>query len=246
MSRSLSSPPRRVSLVEHLADEIAGSVREDRLTPGDRLPTVQILARRFSVGAPTVREALSRLQAVGLIEIRHGSGTFVKRSSSPLLLRNPHADDADARTLIELLDARLLIEPDMAERAARSATPDQIGELEATLDEAGRFLLGGPEAADRPLHEANMRFHGQIAAATGNRVLAGIVATLLEVHDREQLAAMSIFDDRRRDHAEHRAIFGAIRNRRPQRARTLMRQHLQDVKAVVEARLNAGQPPEPD
>jgi GntR family transcriptional repressor for pyruvate dehydrogenase complex len=249
VSSVLPNPLPRTSLVEQLSQQLAAFIRDRNLLSGERLPSVLALAQHFSVGTPTMREALRRLEATGVVEIRHGSGIYVRDASSMLFLRNPLADEIDARTLLELLDARLLLEPVLAERAAERATSEDLARLGEAIADAERFL-SGPEANDARLHEANMRFHRGIAAAAGSNVLNGIVSTITHMYDREQSAAMSLFDDRRRDFEEHRAIYEAIQNRKPRRSRELMTRHLSDVRSVVGSRLNGGDrqnptPPKP-
>jgi GntR family transcriptional repressor for pyruvate dehydrogenase complex len=82
-----------------------------------------------------------------------------------------------------------------------------------------------------------MSFHATVAKFAGNFVLAQIIESLIELYSFEQLAIMSFYDDRLGDHSEHRAILAAIRAKDAGRARELMRQHLQGVKAVVERKL---------
>src|SRR5690606_25544515 len=94
------------NLADHLADEILGLINRSSLAPGDRLPSVQALARHFSVGAPTVRETLKKLEMTGLIEIRHGSGTYLRNSATRLVLSNPYASDVRPRSILDLLEAR--------------------------------------------------------------------------------------------------------------------------------------------
>ena len=98
-------------------------IQNDALEPGDRLPSVKELSDRFSVATPTMREALRLLQMAGNLDIRHGSGIYVRRPESRLMLTNPYAGSLSTATILNLLHARLLIEPPVAELAAINATP---------------------------------------------------------------------------------------------------------------------------
>jgi GntR family transcriptional regulator, transcriptional repressor for pyruvate dehydrogenase complex len=223
----------RAGLSGYLSRRILRLIQEEELRPGDRLPSVKSLAERFSVAAPTLREALRQLQAGGVIEMRHGSGVYVRNGHERIVLANPSRREIEASTIIHLLDARLLIEPRLAELTARAVDETKIAELERILDEAEQCLTGN----DEMLHRTNMSFHAAVAKFAGNFVLAQIIESLIELYSFEQLAIMSFYDDRLGDHSEHRAILAAIRAKDAGRARELMHRHLQGVKTVVERKL---------
>jgi GntR family transcriptional repressor for pyruvate dehydrogenase complex len=117
-------------------------VRSQSLAVGDRLPSVRALATSFGVAPPTIREALRRLQALGVIAIRHGSGAYVRDPHPRVVLANPELGRLDGRTILDLLDARLLIEPRLAELAAVDRTADDLAFLKDTLARAGESLAG--------------------------------------------------------------------------------------------------------
>jgi GntR family transcriptional regulator, transcriptional repressor for pyruvate dehydrogenase complex len=223
----------RAGLSGYLSQRMLKLIRDEELRPGDRLPSVKSLAQRFSVAAPTLREALRQLQASGVIEIRHGSGVYVRNGHERIVLANPNRGETELGTILHLLDARLLVEPRLAELTAQAADEKKIADLERILDEAEQYLAGN----DEMLHRANMSFHAAVAKFAGNFVLAQIIESLIELYSFEQLAIMSFYDDRDGDHSEHRAILAAIRDKDAERARELMRRHLQGVKTVVETKL---------
>lgn len=223
----------RAGLSGYLSQRILKLIRDEELSPGDRLPSVKSLAERFSVAAPTLREALRQLQASGVIEIRHGSGVYVRNGHERIVLANPNRGEIEVSTILQLLDARLLIEPRLAELTAQAADETKIAELERILDGAEQYLAGD----DEMLHRANMGFHAAVAKFAGNFVLAQIIESLIELYSFEQLAIMSFYDDRLGDHSEHRGILAAIRAKDAGRARELMRRHLQGVKTVVERKV---------
>ncbi len=228
-----------MSLSEHLAQRVLALIRSEGLAPGSRLPAVKELAERFSVAAPTMREALRRLEVTGMIDIRHGSGIYVLHREGRMMLTNPYVGDLDPDTIVDLLDARLLIEPPLAEAAARSAESVGLAELDNLLQEAEKHLSGGHNS-DLTLGEFNMRFHRGIAAMSGNTVLAQVVHSLTELHFKEQLAVLDLYNDRSQDHEQHKVILEALERRDPQRARARMQEHLEDVKDVIEAKLKGG------
>ena len=230
----------RPDLSAYLTRQLLDLIRRADLQPGDRLPAAKALAERFGVATPTLREALRRLQATGVIDIRHGSGIYVRRGHERLMLANPGSGALGGETLLDLLDARLLIEPHVAALAAHQAREPEIDGLEQLLRQAERHLIGN----DKLLSETNMAFHAAIARASGNLILAQAMESLIELYTSEQLAILSLYNARDRDHHEHLAILDAIRAGDPDEAGERMRRHLAGVKSVVAARL-AERGPEP-
>ncbi len=225
----------RLSLSDALQIGIVELIRGEGLGPGDRLPAARVLADRFAVATPTMREALRRLQATGAIDIRHGSGMYVNAGIDRVVMANPNPPRLGGEQLVELLEARLLIEPHLAGLAAERSGVSARAELRDTLATAERCLAGN----DQRLHEANMAFHRAVATASGHRILREVLDSLLSVHAGEQREILQLFDDRRRDHVEHRAVLAAIESGQRERAGELMRRHLEDVTAVVRGRLAA-------
>jgi GntR family transcriptional repressor for pyruvate dehydrogenase complex len=232
----------RPSVSDHLTRRLMELVRNDGLQPGDRLPSVQSLASRFAVAQPTMRESLRRLQAVGLVEIRHGSGIYLRRGAQRIVLSNPHPGQLSRRTVVDLLDARLQVEPELAARAAQRASDGDIATLRTTLTAAGAHLSGDDDA----LHRLNMDFHRHVARLAGNTVMSQVIDSLVDVYGAEQRLVLNLYGDRRRDHEDHLAILDALAARDPDRARQLMHDHLEKVRAVLEARLTEQRPNTPD
>jgi GntR family transcriptional repressor for pyruvate dehydrogenase complex len=221
----------RPSVSDYVTEQLLELISAEE--EGSRLPSVVALAESMSVATPTVRESLRRLQGIGVVEIRHGSGVYVRKAASRVLLANPYSGPLEARMILELLDARLVIEPTVAGRTAVNATDKEIRELREILDEAAELLDGH----DPLLHGVNMAFHRGVAYFSGNAILAQTVESIVELYNAEQLVILRLFDNRVRDHEEHLAIYDAIRRRDAGDATELMRQHLEDVLVVLEERL---------
>jgi len=224
------------SLSERLTQQVMALIHAQSLGPGDRLPSVKDLSDRFSVATPTMREALRLLQMAGTLDIRHGSGIYVRQRESRVMLNNPYAGSLSTETIVDLLETRLLLEPSIAELAARNATAGQLDKLADLLAEAEAHL-SGRTSADAVLGLTNMRFHRAIAEAAGNSVLADVVFTLTELHIKEQMAVLDLYNNRRRDHDQHKAIFAALKRRDARQAHALMNDHLGDVISVVRKKL---------
>src|SRR5437016_12572621 len=83
---------------------------------GDRLPSIMEMAKRFGVGHPTVREALKKLETIGVVEIRHGSGVYVSRSEEVLVLASPdYPGTVSKKLLLDLIRARMALEAQSVE-----------------------------------------------------------------------------------------------------------------------------------
>lgn len=212
-------------LSERLADDIVAMIRAERLGPGDSLASSRELARRLSVTTPTVREALRRLEATGAVELRHGSGTYVGRGITRRLLANPHGTPVDAAAVVELVEARLVLEPSIADAAARRRDPDGLARMEQALGNALTPQVGDARPA--------VHFHVALAATSGNALLRESVEALLDVRTAEQIEVRHRYDDRERDHAEHVGILDAVREGDVPAARARTEEHLRSILAAV-------------
>jgi DNA-binding FadR family transcriptional regulator len=210
------APPARPSLTDGLMSRILQIISGENLSTGDGLPTVRELAKRFSVTAPTVREALRGLQATGAVELRHGSGIYVGAGLSRMVLANPHVTGIST-------------EPAIAAQAALHRTPAGLDRLQAALATALQ-----PRGRDQP--EVRLNFHRELAAASGNTVIYQVVDSLLAVHRREQREVRRVYDHRA-DYDQHVAIFEAVSDQDAERAGELTRVHLTQIRNAVAARL---------
>lgn len=215
--------PKR--LYRQIADLIVARIRSGVFLPGSTLPSERDLALQLGVSRPSVREALIALEVSGLVEIRMGSGVYVRDVREEVDL-----DDAGhENSPVEQLQVRSLIEGESAAMAAMNATPAQVGHLDAatqamasTLDDMSAF------------HGHDHDFHLRVAEATGNQALVDLVEYLwrqryspmyrkYEEHYAGSLARSAMLDD-------HRAVLEAIRAGDPQRARQFMKEHLEHVR----------------
>jgi GntR family transcriptional repressor for pyruvate dehydrogenase complex len=226
----------RPNLSVYLSGQILNLIRDCRLKPGDRLPSAKDLAAQFSVATPTMREALRRLQATGVIDIRHGSGIYVLRDSDRLMLSNPAYGALEAHTIMQVLDARMLIEPHLAELAAIHASEDAVAQLQGLLIRVEQTL----ERPDDRYLGANHALHVAIARASGNIVLTHVVESLLEMHSTELHVVdpnSTLAEIRARDHQYHRLVVEAIGAHDSQAARDAMFKHLQVARSTIEHRV---------
>jgi GntR family transcriptional regulator, transcriptional repressor for pyruvate dehydrogenase complex len=222
-------PVARESLVDRLAGEIRSSINGGDYTLGERLPTIMEMARRFRVGHPTVREALKKLEAMGVVEIRHGSGVYVTRTRDVLMVAGDYSGKVTKKLLLDLIHARIPIEMQSVALATKNASAEDFDEMRRLLDTAGENLDN-----DAVLNSVNMAFHRQIASASGNTVIAQLLDVMQQLFTDEQRLILGIFGSRKRDHKEHLAIFAALEERREQVATERMRKHLEGVAAAIQ------------
>ena len=211
-------------LYQRIAESIADLIDAGEFAPGDRLPGERDLARKLEVSRASLREALSALELEGYVEIRVGSGVYVRprrrsRKGAALTGRIGEVSPFDT------LRARRLIEAETAALAARHASAEQIAAIESAF--AG---LAADMRARKARSEGDRLFHVRIAEAAGNTALAAIVRDLWAAWHQPlnaRLESLFVTAQRRRDNVgEHRRILDAIRARDPAAARAAMRSHL--------------------
>ena len=223
-----------------LAEELVQLIRSQSLDPGQKLPSVTDLARHFRVAPPTAREALRRLQALGLIEIRHGSGIYVLRDPDRVIMGNPYSGQLAAQVVLDLLDARILIEPHLASLAASRARQMPATQLDTLL--SGNPIDGVRASADEAVSEAapspapvglDLAAHRAVAALAGNVVLAQTIESVLDFYAAEHQVLRRHSRPAAVGEKEHRAILEAVRSGRPDLAARRMSRHLEAVRAAL-------------
>ena len=223
------APEAKRSLSDRLARRIRGMVQRGHYRVGDRLPSIMEMAKRFGVGHPTVREALKKLETIGVVEIRHGSGVYVSRSDEVLVLASPdYPGTVPKKLLLDLIRACMALEAQSVADAVQKATAQDMKEMRRLLTTAGKSLTD-----DDVLNTVNMSFHRQIALASGNTVLAQLLDVLRDLFTEEQRLILKIFGSRERDHDSHLAILEALERRDTKLAVKRMQTHLKDVEDAI-------------
>lgn len=248
---AVAAPRRSRSLAHDVVEGLTAQIQSRQLSPGDKLPTESEIMRGYGVSRTVVREALSRLQANGLVETRHGIGTFVLEPVLGTGFRIDPADIATAIDVLAVLELRVSLETEAAGLAAQRRTEAQLAEMRLALD-ALEASTGGEGDSVSP----DFRFHLMIASATGNRYFADIMshmgATLIP-RARIGSSPRALQDMPaylRRVNREHEEIYDAIARRDAESARAAMRVHLTNSRerlrrAQEEALASAGSPETP-
>lgn len=229
---SASTPLRRPrNLALGLVEALGERVRSGALAAGDKLPTEAAIMAEFAVSRTVVREAISKLQAAGLVETRHGIGTFVLGLGEGAAFRISSDQMATLNDVVAVLELRIGLETEAAALAAQRRTEAQLALMRdallsfAAAAEAGRDAVG-----------ADFQFHLEIARATGNPHFEQLMSTLgAPSIPRARLPALAAAGDDdpaaqrdylRRVNAEHESILDAIASRDGEAARAAMRTHL--------------------
>lgn len=217
---------RARGLAHGLVEDFSAKIHGQQLRPGDKLPTESAIMQAFGVSRTVVREALSKLQAAGLVETHHGIGTFVLPPRAAGMFRLDASDVATSVDVLAVLELRISLETESAGLAAVRRTDAHLQAMRQALDDFERNVAS---AGDTVSHD--FRFHLQIAQATGNPYFADIMSHLgTTIIPRTRITAIRNHDRRgeylSRVNREHEEIYAAIARRDPDSARAAMRIHL--------------------
>jgi DNA-binding FadR family transcriptional regulator len=213
--------------------EIKAHIIENRLRPGDPLPPEAELAQQLEVGRSSVREAVKALEVLGIIEVRHGTGLFVKNFSfDPIFENLPYAVLSDLKQVTDVLEVRFHLEYGMAERVIESLTEEQLERLRCTLrrmEDLARQRQYSP-ADDRAFHEG-------LYANVDNPVIAMILDLFWELfRQARERSALSEVADPWETYTVHVEILKAVESRDVQALRVAIASHY----IGLEKRLYAG------
>lgn len=216
----------RQTTADLVVQRIAGVIKEQNLTAGERLPGEHQLVEQLQVSRPVLREALARLQNMGLVDIQRGRGTFVANRTSLAncvrLLRS--AVTISPQELRAYAELRAAIEVQAARQAAELATEDDIAELAGLVKQLDDQELPYPEAL-----QIDARFHRKLIDIAGNPLMQN----MMEVIDEFVLTQMARTTPSQRQNALgrrlHKAILRAIRQHDPDAAAAAMQRHMQAV-----------------
>ena len=215
------------SLAQGVVEALSDRIRNGRLAPGTKLPTEAEVMGEFGVSRTVVREALSKLQAAGLVETRHGVGTFVVGPGDGSAFRIEPQQLATLRDVIAVLELRIGIETEAAGLAAQRRSEANLAAMRRAIADFAAAVEEGRDAV-----AADFQLHTEIARATQNEHFAGLMATLgARIIPRARLDPAEAIDPLRqaylrRVNAEHESIVDAIAAQDVEAARAAMRTHL--------------------
>ena len=232
MTTDLSRQPagaRDSVTVEQVIAHVRGLIERGALRPGDRLASERQLALDVGVSRPSVRAGLRSLAAMGVVQTRHGAGTFITDGPPALvsealgLLAAVHGIGFDrlfeARRVLEVGTAALSAERSTGEQLA--AMSDEITGMYASLDDPQAFL------------RHDVRFHRAVALGANNAVLGALIEMVASLHYEQRRVTVERARNQLRESADmHRRIYQAIRARDPEAARAAMDEHLRLAQAA--------------
>ena len=228
--------PAATRLADSVASELEQRILEGSLKPGDRLPSERTLALELGVSRPSLREAIQKLVSKGLLSTRHGGGTFVTDRLEAYFV-DPWQDMLKSNPMLhrDLLEVRQMLESQAASLAADRATDVDLSRLDA--------VYAALEASNDRDDLANcidtdVAFHQAVAEASHNVLIGHLTASLMRVihgHVSSNLVHLHARPERWRQlRAQHRAIWQAIREHKPQEAALAASQHIDSVRQSIE------------
>lgn len=217
-----------------LQDDILELILERDLVAGDPLPTENELTAALGVGRNTLRESLKALQAVGVIEIRHGFGMFVAPNNfealtdgltfrARLSLRH-HGEEA-----IQLVDIRQALESGLVGAAMDKITPEQLAAVEDSVQRMEKLA-----AAGEPFIEADAEFHRRLFEPLNNELLISLMDVFWKVYRRIHLEVGGLYDvDLPETAAQHRGIYEAVATADKALAAERLSSHFDGIRSII-------------
>lgn len=226
-------PIKTKKIYEEIIDQVKAMINNGTLRPGDRLMSERELAEKLQVGRSAVREAFRVMEALGIIKIKPGEGTFINEIPADSLV-NAFSTVlmANGETARELMELRKILEVEAAGMAAQRCTPEQLEVISRALQQMEQDLKEGNLG-----EEADMKFHFAVAEATQNSLLVKLMNTIADAMTRLLAAARhQMYKDSAnppRLYQEHRLIYRAIKNADSSAARRAMLEHLVGVEEYI-------------
>ncbi len=226
-NHALSSEVDREDVTVKLIASFKALISEGKFVPGCRLPPERELARRFGVNRSSLRQALKVLQLMGVLSQRVGDGTYLNSNAGNIL-----QEPIEFLILMgdlsheELFEARLIVESELAARAAERATSEDLVALRRAITDMEK------SQSDQARLDADLAFHEAIFRASGNRV-CHLIFTVIHRAILISMGRIAKRVDVSHPLAYHKAIYTAIFKRKPEEARRQMREHLLDAKFLL-------------
>ncbi len=239
-------PVERQTLATIVMQRLIEYIQGVPLQPGDPLPSQHELARQLSVSRPVLREAMQGLASLGIIEIRPGSGCYVR---DPESLADPETlfEALTHEAALELLEARMVVEVELAGLAAQRATDADFQTMEKILARLKRAVARGQSTSG-----ITSDFHQALARSGHNTILCKMAQLLTRPRMAQGIRVEHALPDiMAGEYDSHRLLYDAVRSRDPERARAAMKEHLEIAhgwedriaalrREIAEGRLNAG------
>ncbi|SDI35435.1 FadR/GntR family transcriptional regulator [Natribacillus halophilus] len=210
-------------------DHIKKMIDDHELKPGDKLPTESYFTELFGVSRTPIREALSVLEASGLITSTQGGGSVIQPISASDLMEETRFEFMDPLEVVDLLETRMIIESGAAYFAAKRRAPADLENIQQAL-----VHIRDTQSEEKIGHEEDIHFHKVIVEASHNPVLIQTMASISNLYDKAvkfSLAKNLGWKEKRQQVLqEHEDIYAAVEKKEPENARQAMIKHLENAK----------------
>lgn len=220
-------------IYEEVTDSLLNMLRNGEFKPGDKLASVEQLAKNFQVGRSAVREALSGLRALGVVEMRQGEGTYITRfDAAKFALPVEAALLMKREDIKELSEVRKILEVGAAGSASVNYVAEDLQAMEQALQ-----TMAEAECHGELGEKADLDFHLAIAKATHNQMLINLMSSVsnIMVESMRETRILLLYSEERMASLfiEHQLIFQAIKERNAEKAQNFMLMHLVGVENVL-------------
>lgn len=226
----LLTPVKTIRKSAVVAEKIKSLILDNKYRPGEKLPSESELGRILSVSRASVREAFRALELMGLIDVRSGSGTYVKNTDIFKLPKLSNPDfatllESEASTMLEILEARRIFEISIVELAAENAVPEDMNGMEEILSEMEASLDN-----EEGFKNADLRFHSEVARITKNRVIEVLAKSINQIFREKFPRTYHVIcsDPKlvKRVLDLHRKLLESLKAQDSKRAKACMSQHM--------------------
>jgi GntR family transcriptional regulator, transcriptional repressor for pyruvate dehydrogenase complex len=221
-------------IYEEVTEALHEMIRNGQLVPGSKLESVQQLAENFQVSRSAIREALSALKAMGLVEMKQGEGTFIKEfDAKQMTFPLSTAILMKKKDVIHLLEVRKIIETGTAGLAAKNRSEEDLAAMTKALEEMKR-VKGDEELGEK----ADFQFHLAVSSAASNPILSTLLDQVSElmIETMKETRRLWLFSKQTTTEnlvKEHAKIFDAILERNEEKAQMAMIEHLENVDNIL-------------
>lgn len=220
------------SLPERISDRILDLIRSGELKPGEKLPPERNLAEIMQVSRASLRESIRSLATMNVLEMRQGSGTYVTSLEPELLVEKLElVFSVNDSTFLDLVQARMTIEPQLARLAAERATDAQLGALTEIMQQTETCVKETPH--EFPTFDIG--FHVAVAEAAGNVTLLHFLRATVRLTFESSRRTATDIESIHKAHNQHLKIYQAIIDRNADLAGQLMREHLEGVEEKIKS-----------
>jgi len=221
------------AISDFVIEDIIEKIKSEQFAPGERLPSEKSLSEEFDISRASTREALQKLEVLGLIDIKHGKGSFV--SDSPYL--KPIQEIVASKLLTadvgvkELLETRLYIEQGTVKLASINVSESELNELEKVVREMDKAVEGNDVES---FSELDLKFHLLIGRISGNTLMRRMLRTIRDIMREQQERINRVDDVMSVSQEHHEKILEAIEKKDVESAQRSMADHLVTIKKKYE------------